>query len=161
MHDSPHPTLDEIQAILADLAQRVVADSEPTLDLDVRDEILNVTEELERFIPGLDPPPDANAAKKMTSATAAALARGRPRVALSRALRGLSYSPHHPELYYLASSACFELAAATEAVRLLAHTLWINPGHDKAREEMKALAAGDGWLPDEASGDESEGERAA
>ena len=158
MNESPHPTLDEIQVILADLAQRVVADREPTLDLELRDEILSVTEELERFIPGLDPPPDAGAARKLASASAAALARGRPRVALSRALRGLSYSPHHPELYYLASSACFELAAATEAVRLLAHTLWINPGHHKAREEMQALSASQGWFPEEGS---EEDDRAA
>ncbi len=165
MPDSSHPTLDEIQSALADMAHRVVADAGPTLDLGLRDQILQVTEQLERFIPGLDPPDDLDAARQLAAAAAAALVHGRPRIALARALRGMAYAPHHAELHYLASSACFELAAATEAVRLLAHTLWINPGHEKARCEMQALSASDdagsGWLPDDPPGDEAEGERAA
>src|SRR5213075_1080487 len=56
-----------------------------------------------------------------------------------RAMRGLSFSAHHAELFYLASSACFELAATTEAVRLLAHTLWVNPGHARARGDGSAV----------------------
>jgi hypothetical protein len=159
--DSTYPTLDEIQSLLADLAHRVVANAGPTLDLGVRDDILRVIDDLERFIPGLDPPSDLDAARQLAATAAGALVRGRPRIALARALRGLSHAPHHAELHYVASSACFELAAPTEAVRLLAHTLWINPGHEKARCEMDALTASDEtgvwWAPD----DESEDDRAA
>lgn len=165
MSDSTHhPTLDEIQSALADLAREVLADSAPTLDLDVRDEILRVLDELERFIPGLDPPLDLGAAQQLSSAAAAALVHGRPRIALARSLRGLSYAPHHAELHYLASSACFELAAITEAVRLLAHTLWVNPGHEKARREMDLLSACDDpglWDAGETTGEDGGGERAA
>ena len=165
MSDSTHhPTIDEIQSALADLARLVLSDSAATLDLEIRDEILHVLDELERFIPGLEPPSDLGAAQQLTSAAAAALVHNRPRIALGRALRGLSYAPHHAELHYLASSACFELAAITEAVRLLAHTLWINPGHEKARREMDLLAGCDEhglWDAGEASEEDSGGERAA
>jgi len=163
--ESPHHALDEIQAALADAAHRVVMDQGATLDLDLRDDLLGLTEALELFIPGLDPPADPQAARQLAAASSAALIQGRPRIALARALRGLSYSAHHAELFYLASSACFELGATTEAVRLLAHTLWINPGHDRARREMEAISAyddsGSWWGPEDLPGDESGGERAA
>lgn len=165
MSESPHPALDEIQADLADTAHRVAVDGGATLDLDLRDRLLGLIEALERFIPGLDPPDDPQAARQLAAASAAALVHGRARVALARALRGLSYAPHHAELFYLASSACFELAATTEAVRLLAHALWINPGHERARREMRALSAyddsGTWWGPEDAPGDEPGDERAA
>ena len=159
-----HPTIDEIQSVLADLARQVLSDSTATLELEVRDEILRVLDELERFIPGLDPSPDPNAAQQLSSAASAALVHGRPRIALARALRGLSCAPHHAELFYIASSACFELAAITEAVRLLAHTLWVNPGHERARREMDLLATCDDpglWDAGEGSGEDGGGERAA
>ena len=165
MSKPPRRALDEVQAALADLAHRVVVDSGATLDLELRDRLLDLTDELEFFIPGLEPPADPSAARQLTAAAAAALAHGRPRIALARSLRGLSYSPHHAELFYLASSACFELASTTEAVRLLAHTLWVNPGHARARGEMEALSACDDrdawWSPDEAPGEDPGGERAA
>lgn len=165
MSDSTHhPTLDEIQAALASLAHRVLGDSSARLDPEVRDEILCVIDELERFIPGLDLPPDLPGAEQLSAAAAAALMHGRPRIALARSLRGLSHAPHHAELHYLASSACFELAAITEAVRFLAHALWVNPGHHKARREMDLLSASDDpgwWDAGEASGDDSGNERAA
>ena len=48
---------------------------------------------------------------------------------------------------------------------VLAHTLWVNPGHARARGEMEALSACDDrdawWSPDEAPGEDSGGERAA
>src|SRR5436190_5133652 len=111
MSKTPRRTLDEVQASLADLAHRVVVDPGNSLDLDLRDRLLDVIDELELFIPGLEPPADPNAARQLTAAAAAALGHGRPRIALARAMRGLSFSPHHAELFYLASSACFELAA--------------------------------------------------
>jgi len=154
-----HPTLDELQAVLASLAHRVLTDSSSRLDAEIRDEILCVVDELERFIPGLDPPADLDSAEQLGSASAVALMHGRPRVALARALRGLSHAPHHAELHYLASSACFELAAITEAVRFLAHALWVNPGHQKARCEMDLLSASDDpnwWDAGELGGDDAE-----
>jgi len=70
-----------------------------------------------------------------------ALRRGHPREALSRSLRGLSFSPHEPLLCYLAASACFELGAVEGAMRLLTHTLWLHPGHHAARADLEALTA--------------------
>jgi hypothetical protein len=140
MSSTPEPTIDEIRSILADMARCIASDEEPTLDPVVRAGIRRAVDELERFIPGLDPVPDAEGARHMVSAAGNALLAGRPRIALARSLRGLSYSPHHPELHYLAASACFELAAASEAISLLAHTLWINPGHEKARSELDTLS---------------------
>ena len=63
------------------------------------------------------------------------------REALSRALRGLSFSPHHPGLYYVAATACFEYGAVEDAIRLLRHTLWIHPGHAAARRDLESLSA--------------------
>jgi len=140
MPGTPQPTMEEIRSILADMARCVVSDEDPTLDPVIRAGIRRAIDELERFIPGLDPAPDAEGARHMVSAAGNALLAGRPRVALSRALRGLSYAPHHPELHYLAASSCFELAASSEAVSLLAHTLWIHPGHEKARRELDTLS---------------------
>ena len=40
-----------------------------------------------------------------------------------------------------ASSACFEYGAVEDAVRLLRHTLWIQPGHTAARRDLKSLSA--------------------
>ena len=140
MSATPAPSLEEIRSILADMARCVAADEDPTLDPVIRAGIRRAVDELERFIPGLDPAPDAEGARHMVSASGNALLAGRPRTALARALRGLSYAPHHPELHYLAASSCFELAAPSEAVSLLAHTLWINPGHEKARRELETLS---------------------
>ena len=140
MSARPSPTIEEIRSILADMARCVAADQDSTLDPVIRAGIRRAVDELERFIPGLDPAPDAEGARHMVSAARNALLAGRARIALARALRGLSYAPHHPELHYLAASACFELAAASEAVTLLAHTLWIHPGHETAQRELETLS---------------------
>lgn len=148
MPTSPEPTIEQIRSILADMARCVAADEAPMLDPVVRAGIRRAVDELERFIPGLDPTPDPEGARHMVSAAGNALLAGRARIALARALRGLSYAPHHPELHYLAASACFELAAASEAIALLSHALWIHPGHEKARRELEtlsALDASDDW----------------
>lgn len=140
MSGTARPTMEEIRSILADMARCVASDEDPTLDPVIRAGIRRAVDELERFIPGLEPVPDAEGARHMVSAAGNALLAGRPRVALARALRGLSYAPHHPELHYLAASSCFELAAASEAISLLAHALWIHPGHEKARRELDTLS---------------------
>lgn len=141
MAESSHPSLDEIAVVFAHLADRVAAERARTLDPMVRLSIARAIHELKRHIPGLDPPADAGAAAALASASADALRRGRLRAGLSRALRGLSFSPHHPELHYLAGSACLQLGAVEEAVRLLQHALWIHPGYLPARQDLEALAA--------------------
>lgn len=138
---SSRPTLDEIAVVFAHLADRVAAERARSLDPVIRLSIARALAELKRHIPGLYTPPDAGAAAALASASADALRRGRLRAALARALRGLSFSPHHPELHYLAASACLQFGAAEEAVRLLQHALWIHPGYLPARQDLESLAA--------------------
>jgi hypothetical protein len=101
----------------------------------------HILEDLSRYIPGLEPPPDPEAAEAMERSAEAAFRRGDEREALARALRGLSFSPHDPALFYLAASACFEIGALEAAMRLLYHTLWIHPGHPAARDDLEALTS--------------------
>ena len=141
MSESSRPTLDEISTVFAHLADRVAAERARSLDPIIRLSITRAVVELKHHIPGLYEPPDAGAASAMATASADALRKGRLRAALSRALRGLSFSPHHPELYYLAASACLQFGAAEEAIRLLQHSLWIHPAYGPARQDLEALAA--------------------
>src|SRR5947208_9533658 len=66
MSKTPRRALDEVQAVLADLAHRVVVDPGSSLDLDLRDRLLDITDELELFIPGLDAPAYPSAARQLT-----------------------------------------------------------------------------------------------
>ena len=141
MSESSRPSLDEIAVVFAHLADRVAAERARALDPVVRLSIARAVNELKRHIPGLQAPADPGAAAALASASADALRRGRLRAALARALRGLSFSPHHPELHYLAGSACLQFGAAEEAVRLLQHALWIHPGYLPARQDLESLAA--------------------
>ena len=139
--ESSRPSLDEIAVVFAHLADRVAAERARTLDPIVRLSMGRALIELKRHIPGLYTPPDVGAALALASASADALRRGKLRAGLARALRGLSFAPHHPELHYLAASACLQLGAAQEAVRLLQHALWIHPGYEPARRDLEALSA--------------------
>ena len=139
--ESSRPSLDEIAVVFAHLADRVAAERARTLDPIVRLSMGRALTELRRHIPGLYTPPDVGAAAALATASADALRRGRLRAGLARALRGLSFAPHHPELHYLASSACLQLGAAAEAIRLLQHALWIHPGYGPARRDLEALSA--------------------
>src|SRR5262249_10938071 len=109
--DSTRPTLHEILAALERLGERVSAASASRLDGFVSLSLRRACEELRRFIPGLDLPPDVEGARFMARAAHAALEDGNAREALSRALRGMALAPHHPGLFYLAASACFEFGA--------------------------------------------------
>jgi hypothetical protein len=156
--DSTQPTLDEILAALERLGDRVAASHTSRLDGFVSLSLRRACEELRRFIPGLDLPPDSEGARFMARSAHAALEDGNAREALSRALRGMALAPHHPGLFYLAASACFEFGAVEDAVRLLRHTLWIHPGHRPARRDLSALNLylRDRWEgPGEMSADES------
>jgi len=139
--ESSRPSLDEIAVVFAHLADRVAAERARTLDPIVRLSMGRALIELKRHIPGLYTPPDVGAAAALASASADALRRGKLRAGLARALRGLSFAPHHPELHYLAASATLQLGAAEEAVRLLQHALWIHPGYEPARRDLEALSA--------------------
>jgi hypothetical protein len=139
--ESSRPSLDEIAVVFAHLADRVATERARTLDPIVRLSLGRAVAELKRHIPGLYTPPDVGAAAALASASVDALRRGKLRAGLARALRGLSFSPHHPELHYLAASGCLQLGAAEEAVRLLQHALWIHPGYEPARRDLEALSA--------------------
>lgn len=156
--DSTHPSMEEILDALERLADRVASGQGPRLEGFVSLSMRRACEELRRFIPGLDLPPDAEAARFMSRSAHAALEDGDAREALARSMRGLSLSPHHPGLFYLAASACFEFGSVEDAVRLLRHTLWIHPGHEQARRDLSALNLylRDRWDgPGERSADES------
>lgn len=139
MSESQHPTISDITLALARLADRVSESNAIALEPYVRYTLRRALQELEMHIPGLDAPPDAESARRYQVAAEAALTRGQDREALARALRGLACSPHDPNLTYLAASACFELGAVEDALRMLYHTLWIHPGHGKARQDLEAI----------------------
>lgn len=158
MSDSTRPSMPELLEALDRLADRVSHGSNSRLDGFVSLSLRRAAEELRQFIPGLDAAPDAEAARFLARAAHAALEDGDAREALARAIRGLSQAPHHPGLFYLAASACFEFGAVEDAVRLLRHTLWIHPGHRPARRDLSALNLylRDRWEgPGEMSADES------
>jgi len=156
--ESTHPSMREILEAFERLAERVSSGSSSRLDGFVSLSLRRACEELRRFVPGFDTPPDAEGARYMARAANAALEDGDARETLARAIRGLSLAPHHPGLFYLAASACFEFGAVEDAMRLLRHTLWIHPGHRPARRDLSALNLylRDRWEgPGEMSADES------
>jgi len=160
--DSPHPTLSDVTRALAHLADRVLVRKSLGLEPYVVHTLKLVLNELELLIPGLDPVPNAEAARAFADAAEIALRNGDEREALSYALRGLSCSPHDPMLWYFAGSACIEVGSLEIAMRLLWHALWIHPGYEAARRDLEALTSffdpTDGDRPEE---DLSEEDRAA
>jgi hypothetical protein len=141
MSDSAHPSLQDILDAFERLADRIAGSPSSRLDPFVSVSLRRACEELRRYIPGLDVPPDPEAARFLARAAYAALEDNDPREALARSLRGLAFAPHHPGLFFVASSACFEFGAVEDAIRLLRHTLWIHPGHAAARRDLEALTS--------------------
>lgn len=135
------PSIEDISQAFVDLADEVGEAPSSSIEPGVDQTIRHLLDDLREFVPGLDPAPDADAATAMTRATGIALERGDLRQAMSRALRGLSFAPHDPNLHYALSSAAFEAGSVELAVRLLCHTLWIHPGHQAAKADLKALSA--------------------
>jgi hypothetical protein len=133
------PSLEELALLYAHLADRVASDPDATIDPTVAASVDQAVGALRRYIPGLDPAPDAQAARILAASATAALAQGRPGDALARALRGLSFAPLHPELHRLTGSACLEMGAARAGVASLMQALWIHPGYEAARDELNAL----------------------
>jgi hypothetical protein len=138
---SSRPSFSDITRALAALADRVAGSDESPPEPYVSERLRSTVTALQTFIPGLDPAPDPEAARGMLRGAELALQRGDGREGLARALRGLSYAPHHPQLWYVAASASFELGGVEDALRLLYHTLWIHPGHRAARDDLQALTA--------------------
>lgn len=141
MSESSLPTLGDITRALVALADRVADSGESPPEPFISQSLRSAVAALEQFIPGLEPAPDLDAARGLLRGAELALQRGDGREGLSRALRGLSFAPHHPELWYVAASASFELGSVEDALRLLYHTLWIHPGHRAARDDLQALTA--------------------
>lgn len=141
MTDSPRPTLNDVTRALAHLADRVLTRKSMGLEPYVTHTLKLVMGELELLIPGLDPAPNAEAARAFAEAAESALRDGEEREALSYALRGLSCSPHDPVLWYRAGSACVEVGSLEIALRLLWHALWINPGYADAHRDLDALTS--------------------
>ena len=139
MTDSPRPALSDVTRALAHLADRVLVRKPLGLEPYVAHTLKLVMNELEQLIPGLDPAPNAEAARAFAEAAEVALRNGDEREALSYTLRGLSCSPHDPVLWYLAGSACIEVGSVEMAMRLLWHALWIHPGYPAARRDLEAL----------------------
>ena len=164
MNERALPSLEELALLYAHLADRVADDPDAAIDPTVAASVDQAVGALRRYIPGLEPAPDAQAARILAASASAALAQGRPGDALARALRGLSFAPQHPELHRLTGSACLELGAARAGVASLVHALWIHPGYEAAREELDSLdffsgpgAEGrDRIAPDLFEGEESE-----
>jgi hypothetical protein len=164
--DMPSPTVSELTRALAHLADRVLTRREPGLEPYMVHTLKLAVGELELFIPGLDPVPNAEAARAFTEAAEVALQDGEEHEALSYALRGLSCSPHDPVLWYLAGSACVEVGSLEMALRLLWHALWIHPGYTDAKRDLDALTSffdhgEDVPTEDMKAGDEGDDERAA
>ncbi len=142
MSESPwQPSIGDITRAFVDLADRVAESDSRRLDRYTDQTLRDAAYHLEFFIPGLDPVEEADAARALARAAQQALDHGDEREALARALRGLSFSPHDPVLFYLAACACFEYGAVEVALRLLYHTLWIHPGHRAARADLEAMSA--------------------
>ena len=141
MTDSPRPTLSDVTRALAHLADRVLVRKSLGLEPYVEHTLKLAIGELELLIPGLDPVPNAEAARAFAQAAGTALEGGDEREALSYALRGLSCSPHDPVLWYHAGAASIELGSLEVAMRLLWHALWIHPGYAAARRDLDAITS--------------------
>lgn len=157
MSSPSRPTLRDVTDALGRLADRITTSQSPAFEPFITATLGRALEEFENYIPGLDPPPQPQAAESFRRAAAAAFKRGDARDALAYAVRGLACSPHDPNLTYLASSAAFELGGVEISLRLLYHTLWLYPAHAAARADLDALTA----FLDEQAEDDDEEDRAA
>ena len=118
------------------LAGTVAASPSSRLDPFVSVSLRRACEELRRYIPGLDSPPDPEAARFLARAAYAAMEDNDAREALARALRGLSFSPHHRAC----SSSPPRRASSSARWRMRSGfcvTLWIHPATAAARRTWK------------------------
>lgn len=164
MEEYPRP--EEITVILERLADRLAAGRGLRPDKVAGLSLHRLILGLRQRIPGLYQPPDYGAAKQLAASSAEAIKRGQVRAGLARALRGLSFSPHDPELWYLAAGGCLQMGMAETAVAILQYCLWVNPAHLPARRDLEALSAfhqspiepEDSWSSDDEWDDEDRDE---
>ncbi len=142
MSESWQPTLSEIALTFEKLSARMECQPDPTnrdpyIEQSLRDAIFH----LELQIPGWEPPFDADGARAMQRAAHVTLSQYKEHQAMVQALRGLSFAPHDPGLYYILGSAYFQAGSVELALRIFCHTLWINPGHAAAHADLELLSA--------------------
>ena len=66
---------------------------------------------------------------------------GRPPMqTLTASFHGLTFQPHHPQLWYLVACALFDLCAPRASLRTLGHVLWLYPRHQPAWTDAIRLA---------------------
>ncbi len=143
MRRQSRPSIGELCLRCLYLADRVQDGTEADIK-PVTQRVRKLADELQRFIPGLDPVPDQPAADFFARSAAAALGDGLYFYALSRSLQGLSCAPHHPELWYLVAQSLHACGEVSSAAVILSHVLWIHPGHVDARRDLLTLP--DEWL---------------
>ena len=66
MSETKHPSIGELSRALGRLADRVLESEDPQLENYVTQRLRSTLHELQRFIPGLDEPPDREAAKGLS-----------------------------------------------------------------------------------------------
>ena len=83
MPDAPRPQMTDVTRALAHLADRVLVHRSAGLEPYVAHTLKLALQELELHIPGLDTPPNADAAKAFAQAAETSLSRGDERDALA------------------------------------------------------------------------------
>lgn len=139
MSSEHEPLMQDILDAFDRLAERVTISSSHRLDPFISVTLRKAMKALRRYIPGLEQVPDPEAARFLARAAYAAMENNDAREAMARAIRGLQYSPHHPGLWFVIATACFEYGAVEDAIRCLQHVVWIHPGHTAARRDLEAL----------------------
>lgn len=109
------------------------------------------------FTAGFGIPPDLGAADYFVERSRQAYRLNLNLHALRMALRGLRYSPHHPELYVLAGNALYMLELPLAACLCLDYALWVNPAHPQARDDLDTIIEllrmdEDDWVPPRLAG---------
>jgi hypothetical protein len=84
MSEARHPSIGELRRALGRLADRVLESDDPQLETYITQRLRSTLNELQRFIPGLDEPPDREAARGLARGAETALRRNQPRESLSR-----------------------------------------------------------------------------
>jgi tetratricopeptide (TPR) repeat protein len=141
MSSEHEPLMQDILDAFDRLAERVTISSSHRLDPFISSTLRKAMKALRRYIPGLEQVPDPEAARFLLRASYAAMEENDAREAMARAIRGLQYSPHHPGLWFVVATACFEYGAVEDAIRCLQHVVWIHPGYRAARRDLEALTS--------------------
>lgn len=96
---------------------------------------------LKKFIPGLEPPLNAEKAEAYLAGAEDWYVRNDFHQMLAVCCYGLAQSPHHPLLFHRAAQALIAQGAISLAIDVLDHALWVNPGNQSARQDLETLRA--------------------